>query len=72
MYFNNYDTDGSGGLDFNEFETMIMEGSDGHDHGGNGDEHDDGHGYGHDEYESNLPTDEMEFIYLPIMTDLVA
>ena len=68
MYFNNYDTDGSGGLDFNEFETMIMEGSDGHgdghDHGGDGDEHDDGHGYGHDEYESNLPTDEMEFIYL--------
>ena len=24
MYFNNYDTDGSGGLDFNEFETMII------------------------------------------------
>ena len=28
MYFNNYDTDESGGLDFSEFETMIMDGSD--------------------------------------------
>ena len=52
LYFNNYDTDGSGGLDFNEFETMIMEGSDGHgdghDHGGDSDGHDDGHDHGGD------------------------
>ena len=48
MMFNNYDIDESGGLDFSEFETMIMDGDgdgDGHDHGdwptficGNGDE----------------------------------
>ena len=91
MMFNNYDIDESGGLDFTEFETMIMDGDDGdgpdmvcydmnnhqvimeidnqEDCENNGymwvhNDFGDGHDDGHDEYESELPTDEMEFINL--------